>query len=269
MGNEPRSVFERLDDTESKLDSIDAKISELLKASSEAKPQKESADRKDTGPTQSKPVDAKESLHRFVRFSKKEYLWLGPDAEFRKAKSLLCLNALAMTILGVFPTIFTAIVIGFYSPFSVLENIWFVFSIVLTVYAFNFKARMSDADLKSHSCENFKQDADGTWRIYSEKKSFIWFRRLSNLSCVANIIMAWSMNQEPISIVSTIFEIILFGLSIASIFSYSNLFCMYGNFILYTNKNNAGDQVALVFDVMGKKLITYDDFKKKYGKILG
>lgn len=268
MENEPKSLFERLDGVESKVDSIDGKIDELLKAFAEAKTQKGATVQKvPTNPIPAKPVDKNAALHQFAKSAAKEYLWFGPSSKFRSAKALLCVNALALVILGIFPTIFTSIALGFYSPFSALENIWLVFSIILATYAFNFKARMSDTDLRSHSCENYMQDKDLTWRIYSEKKSFIWFRRLSNISCLVNIVIAWCVNQGPASIVATIFEILLFALSLASIFSYSNLFCMYGNFILYTNKNNVGDKVTLVFDVMSKKLITYEDFQKKYGKV--
>lgn len=267
MENEPRTVFDRLDGVENKVDSIDEKIDELLKAFVESEHQKAAVVQKPAAPTAPKPADKNAALREFMKSATKEYLWLGPSSKFRKAKTLLCINALALVILGIFPTVFTSIALGFYSPFSILENIWLVFSIVLSVYAFNFKERMLDTDLRSHSCENYKQDRDLTWRIYSEKKSFIWFRRFSNISCLANIAIIWFRNQGPASVVATIFEILLFALSITFIFSYASLTCMYGNFILYTNKNDVGDKVTLVFDVMGKKLITYEDFRKKFGKI--
>ena len=266
MENDSRSVFDRLDSQDRKLDSVDEKIDELIKAFNESKNQERKTS--DSNAKTQKAVDNKTRMFLFMRGAKKEYLWFGPDHDFSKSKRLLCLNMVLLIFAALFSTVFTSVAIGFYSTFTLFENIWLAFCIAMTVYSFNFKKRMLDTDLKSHSCENFKQDRDGTWRIYSYKKSFLWFRRLSDIACVANIIMMWCLNKGPMSIVATILEILLLGLTICTIFSYSNLFSMYGNFILYTNKNEANKTITLVWDNMGRKLMTYDDFNKKFGKTL-
>ncbi len=267
MENDERSVFERLDSVENKVGSIDSKIDDILKIYAQAI----STANKETPKVGAFGVDAKQAdektlLSVFVKRARKEYLWFGPSKEFQKSKSLLCLSAFATVSLSLLPTVCTSIAIGFYSPFSVFQNIWMIFSIVALTYALNFKERMSDSDLKDHSLENYQQDRDGTWRPISNKKSFIWFRRFSNISCLMNIVMMWCLNQGAMSIVATIFEILLLGVTLAFLFAYANLTSMYGNFILYTSKSDAGDDVTLVFDVMGKKLLTYEDFSKKFGK---
>jgi hypothetical protein len=48
------------------------------------------------------------------------------------------------------------------------------------------------------------------------------------------------------------------------IFAYIDLFCMYNSFILYTGKNYSnGNYITLIFDVYGKKLATYEEYKEK------
>lgn len=265
MDNDNRSLVDRLDATENKIDSVNEKVDELLKAINEFNKQNQCSSQNIKS---QKQIEKKTVLNDFIRKSKKEYIWFGPNNEFSKAKTLLCMNMLALIVVGVLSTIFSSIAIGFYSPFTLVENIWLIFTIVMATYSFNFKKKMSDVDLKNHSCENFSQDRDGTWRISSNKKSFIWFRRLSDISCIANIIMMCCLNQGGMSIVGTIFEVLMFGLTICTILSYSNLTCMYGNFIFYTYKNNSNQTITLVFDIMGRKLITYEEFDKKYGKTL-
>ncbi len=268
MENNEKSVFDRLNSIESQNDLQAQKLDDLIKAFNEFNSQNKKNVANKVKSEVQKQHDSKNALNEFMRTSKKEYLWFGPDHEFLKAKNLLCLNMLGLILVAILSTIITSIALGFYSPFSLLENIWLIFSLITTTCAFNFKKKMSDVDLKKHSIENYIQDRDGTWRIASHKKSFIWFRRFSNISCVANIIMMWCLNQGSMSIVATIFEVLMFGLTILSLLSYSNLTCMYGNFIFYTNKNNMNQITILVFDVTGRKLMTYDDFDKKYGKTL-
>ena len=181
--------------------------------------------------------------------------------------NVLCI---ALIIVGVLSTIFTSIAFKMYSTFSWFENIWLIFACVLFSYSVNAKKRMSDTDLKDHSNTVFIQDADGTWRdTNKEKKRFRWFRRISYIAVVCNIIAIWDQSQGAIAITATLFELAFAGITIGIFFAHINLFCMYGSFILFTGRNASNTKtVTLVFDVMAKKLAPYEEYKEEMKEYL-
>ncbi len=269
MDNDERSLFERMDSVEGKIDSQNSKVDELNETTKEVlRLLTEAQKNHKNGTVSQKQNDKRAALNGFIRKSQKEYFWFGTRSQFVKAKTLFCLNMVLLTFVGVLATVFTSIAIGIYSTFSLFENIWLIFSIIMTTYGFDWKRRISDIDYKNHSCNKFVQDRDGIWRVSSYKKTFLWFRRISDVCCIANIIMMWCINKGNTSIVATIFEVLMLVLTLLSIFSYSNLTSMYGNIILFTNKNRAGETITIVFDAISKKLMSYDEFEKKFNKIL-
>ena len=152
-----------------------------------------------------------------------------------------------------------------YSPFTLFENIWLIFACIMFSHSVNARKKMLDSDLREHSNTVFVQDADGTWRdTNKEKKRFRWFRRISYVAVICNIIVIWFQSKGSIAITATIFELAFAGITVGLFFAYINLFCMYGNFILFTGKNASNAQtITLIFDVIGKKLAPYEEYKEK------
>lgn len=132
-------------------------------------------------------------------------------------------------------------------------------------YSLNAKKRILDTDLKDHSNTVFVQDNNGTWRdTNKEKKRFRWFRRISYIAVVCNIIVLWVQSKGATAITATLFELAFAGITIGIFFAYINLFCMYGNLILFTGRNASNTEtVTLIFDVIGKKLAPYEEYKEK------
>ena len=244
MDNE-RSVFDRLDSIENLLE--DFVKQQPVPQSSDTKPQ----------------LSDQQILKNFIRSSKKEYLWFGSPNDFNKSKILVYILSALLILTGVVSTILTSIAFKIYSTFSLFENIWLVFACIMLSYSIYAKKRMADTDLRDHSCNVFMQDADGMWRdTNQEKKRFRWFRRISYVAAIANIIVIWTQSNGAIAIGATICELAFAGLSVGLYFAYINLFCMYGTFILFTGRNVTNTQnVTLVFDVIGKKLLPYEEFK--------
>ena len=241
-----RSVFDRLDSIENLLE--DFVKQQPVPQSSDTKPQ----------------ISDQQILNNFIKSSKKEHLWFGSLNDFNKSKKLVYILSALLIITGVISTILTSIAFKLYSTFSLFENIWLVFACIMLSYSIYAKKRMADTDLRDHSCNIFMQDADGTWRnTNKEKKRFRWLRRISYVAVIANIIVILTQSKGVIAISATIFELVFAGLTIGLYFAYINLFCMYGTFILFTGRNSNNTQnVTLVFDVIGKKLLSYEEFKK-------
>lgn len=81
---------------------------------------------------------------------------------------------------------------------------------------------------------------------------------------MCNIIVIWVQSKGSIAITATIFELAFAGITVGLFFAYINLFCMYGNFILFTGRNASNTEtITLIFDVIGKKLAPYEEYKEK------
>lgn len=263
MANNDRSVYERLDSIEATQSATQAQNEEiigLLKNLSNQQPVKQNIEVKPQP-----QISEQQLLRNFVKSSKKEHAWFGPIEEFNKSKKIVNILFVALIIVGVISTIFTSIAFKMYSTYSLFENIWLIFACIMFSYSLHAKKRMLDTDLRDHSNSVFIQDADGTWRdTNKEKKRFKWFRRISYIAVVANIIVIWSQSKGTIAICATIFELAFAGITIGLFFAYINLFCMYGNFILFTGRNASNtENVTLIFDVMRKKLAPYEEYKEK------
>ena len=263
MENKPQNVFDRLDSIEASQSATQAQneqILDLLNKLSNQQPVKQNVD------VRPQPhVSDQDLLRNFVKSSRKEHVWFGPINEFNKSKVIVNVLCVALIIVGILSTIFTSIAFKMYSTFSLFENIWLIFACILFSYSVNAKKRMLDTNLRDHSDTVFIQDADGTWRnTNKEKKRFRWFRRISYIAVVCNIIVIWIQSKGAIAITATLFELAFAGITIGIFFAYINLFCMYGNFILFTGRNASNtESVTLIFDVMAKKLAPYEEYKEK------
>lgn len=263
MENKPQNVFERLDSIEASQSATQAQNQQILDLLNKLSNQQQVHQNVQIG---SQPQASNQDIIRnFVKSSKKEHIWFGPISEFNKSKLIVNVLCVALIIVGVLSTIFTSIAFKMYSTFSLFENIWLIFACILFSYSVNAKKRMLDTDLRDHSDTVFIQDADGTWRnTNKEKKRFRWFRRISYIAVVCNIIVIWIQSKGAIAIIATLFELAFAGITIGLFFAYANLFCMYGNLILFTGRNALNTEtVTLIFDVIGKKLVPYEEYKEK------
>ena len=257
MENDNRSVFERLDSQDQKLDSI---IDILSKQQLQINHQNVVAQQ---------PKNDKQTLATFIKKSKKEYLWFGPTSKFNKSKNLMIILSGAFLVISIISTILTSIAIKMYSSFTLFENIWTIMSCFILSYSAHSKKRMTDIDMMGHSVYKYIQDADGTWRCTNQvKKKYKIFRIISYICVVANIIVIWKNSSGTLAIFATLFEIAFAGLTIGLFFAEINLSCMYGNIILFTGPGADGKLVTIVYDVIAKKLATYEEFQDKFKQIL-
>ena len=138
------------------------------------------------------------------------------------------------------------------------------------LYSASAKKRLEDTDLRDNSIDVFVQDDTGLWKnTGKEKKRFRWFRRISYFAVFNNIIFMWEQSKVGIAITATLFELAFAGITIGLFFAYSNLFCMYGNIILYTGRiAPKTETVTLIFDVILKKITPYEDCTDKMKEYL-
>ena len=207
MESDNRSLFERLDLQDQKLDSILGILSEQQSPIS-----KQNIDVK-------QQESGKQALASFIKKSKKEYLWVGTTIDFNKSKNLIIILSVIFLVVSLISTILTSIAFKMYSTFSLFENIWSIMSCFILGYSIHSKKRMTDIDMMEHSIYKYIQDANGTWRSTNkEKKKYKVFRIISYICVVANIILIWISSSGALAVFATLFEMAYTGLTIGVFF---------------------------------------------------
>lgn len=212
MENKPQNVFDRLDSIEASQSVTQAQNEQILDLLNKLSSQ---SVKQNAGVRPQPQISNQELLREFVKKSKKEHVWFGPINEFNKSKAIVNVLCVALIIVGVLSTIFTSIAFKMYSTFTLFENIWLIFACIMFSHSVNARKKMLDSDLRDHSNTVFVQDADGTWRdTNKEKKRFRWFRRISYVSVMCNIIVIWVQSKGSIAITATIFELAFAGITV-------------------------------------------------------
>lgn len=245
-------VESKVDDVSAKMDSLTAKIDGLLSV-------------KQTTTTTHQTENPQVVLKRFISKAKKEYCWLGPEADFQKEKktALILLAALIGTI--VLSTIFTSIALGLYSTFTLFENIWLIMMCFMAFYLVKAKRFYDCYEFSLTSCFKFIPDVDGVLRMGTLKKKYKVFLVLTCISAICNIIVVWMENKNGMALPATIFELAVLGLSIFA-FNFKSLDFFYGySNLRFTGANETtGQKVVLIFETPTNKLYAEEDYLKNF-----
>ena len=245
-------VESKVDDVSAKMDSLTAKIDGLLSA-------------KQTATTTHQTENPQVVLKRFISKAKKEYCWLGSEADFQKEKktALILLATLIGTI--VLSTIFTSIAFGLYSTFTLFENIWLIMMCFMAFYLVKAKRFYDCYEFSLTSCFKFEPDADGVLRMGAPNKKYKVFLVLTCISAICNIIVVWMENKNGMALPATIFELAVLGLSIF-VFNFKALDFFYGySNLRFTGANETtGQKVVLIYEPIMNKLYTEEDYLKQF-----
>jgi hypothetical protein len=253
------NIFDRVDGVESKvndvsakMDSLTAKIDGLLSV-------------KQTTTTTHQTENPQVVLKRFISKAKKEYCWLGSEADFQKEKKTALI--LLATLIGaiIFSTVFTSIALGLYSMFTLFENIWLIMMCFVAFYLVKAKRFYDCYEFSLTSCFKFEPDADGVLRMGAPNKKYKVFLVLTCISAICNIIVVWMENKNGMALPATIFELAVFGLSIF-VFNFKalNFFYGYSN-LRFTGANEAtGKKVVLIYEPIMNKLYSEEDYLKQF-----
>lgn len=257
METDSRSVFEILYSQEQKLD----QIMEILS--------QRQLQINDQNTINCEPTNVKQKLAEFIKKSKKEYLWFGPTSEFNKSKNLVSKLFSIFLVVSLISSILTSVAFKTYSTFTLFENIWTIMCCFIFSYCNYSKKRMTDVEMMEHSMYKYVKDSDGVWRCTNKPKlKYKIFRIISYICVFANIIVIWKSSSGALAIFATLFELLFAGLTIGLFFAEINFSCMYGNIILFTGKGSDNKPLTIVFDVITKKLVTYEEFEEKFKHIL-
>ena len=252
------NIFDRVDGVESKVDDVSAKMDSLTAKIDGLLSVKQTTSISQTENTQV-------VLKRFISKAKKEYCWLGSEADFQKEKktALILLAILMGTI--ILSTIFTSIAFGMYSTFTLFENIWFVMMGFMSFYLLKAKRFYESYEFSLTSCFRFEPDVDGVLRMGTPNKKYKVFLVLTCICAVCNIIVVWLENKSGMALPATIFELAVLGLSIF-VFNFKALDFFYGySNLRFTGVNETtGQKVVLIYEPIMNKLYTEEDYLKQF-----
>ena len=252
------NIFDRVDGVESKVDDVSAKMDSLTAKIDGLLSVKQTTSISQTENTQV-------VLKRFISKAKKEYCWLGSEADFQKEKktALILLAILMGTI--ILSTIFTSIAFGMYSTFTLFENIWFVMMGFMSFYLLKAKRFYESYEFSLTSCFRFEPDVDGVLRMGTPNKKYKVFLVLTCICAVCNIIVVWLENKSGMALPATIFELAVLGLSIF-VFNFKALDFFYGySNLRFTGANETtGQKVVLIYEPIMNKLYTEEDYLKQF-----
>lgn len=260
-----RSVYERLDSIDKKNDDERKMLAQILK---ELKGNK--AVNEDITKLKPNMPDNSQIISDFIRRASKESIWFGPEEEYKKSKVISIFVGILIIFVGILSTVITIAAQKNYSGFSIVENIWTIMAITIFSKSIYVSKRMPNELYKDHACTIFVQDNDGIWiDTLKEKKRYSIFRRLSYLCVIGNIVLIWANGGNSFAVGATILEILFLGLSVGLYFATTNLYSMYGIYVIATGRNMTNTRdVTLLLDMNQKKIRPMEDVDEKLAQYL-
>lgn len=267
-----KSVFERLDDISA---SQDVLLNEIEGVGNKVEDHFKDLDKKITNlqinlsSLQANKQTSKNEppMKTFARQAKKSWRWFGNNHEFYKAKNAAILASFLMLILGLVSTIITGISTGMYSPFSGIENIWLVFSIIYLVYACKAPIKCEvNAFARSTPLKGERDDTGMVFPCYGEKRVFRIFRLITLLSISGNFVWIWT-NRSNISWLATIVEVLFFASIVVANFVNLNLYLQYSICWLEGNGLMTGKKVTLIKMEHSKSFVLEKDFRETFPQL--
>ena len=199
-------------------------------------------------------------IEEFVRRSEKKVIWMD-DTNFEKNKIIVLIMGIIILITGFIQTVLLTKAIGFYSTFSLFENIWMFLTLLIIIYNFKHKKIMDPYKLSISSTFIFELNSYGVWEnTLDEKKRYKVFRILAYISCVLNIIYSINTSISPwYYLISIIFLVCTKLLSIFKEIINSG----YYGIISFTGKQlKSNNIVTIYYLIILKKFMSDEEFKE-------
>lgn len=248
------NVSQKLDDlifaTSAKLVDYEARISDL--------------ENKSTPKENHNRLNEKEALDSFLKSAKKSYRYLGNKKDFRRKKGWTILSLLLLFIMDIAASSVTTYVYKIYTTFTFLENIYFIFGVMMLTYVIIAKIKYDSGSLAKYSIHKYQQDKYGLYVPKKEKTSFKVFRIIALICPFCNIIVVWyNFSNFPSCITASVIELLFLGSVFFSYFMTTSFFK--GYCLIYLEGNNLVEdkETTLVFDPLVKKFFHLEDFQKK------
>ena len=244
--SENKTVFERLDE-------IDAKLDKAISGNS----QRETIQLSRENP--------QITLKRFIGRARKEYMWMGSRADFETEKQTVLKFVWILIGVGLLATIITSIAFKLYSTFTLFENIWLIMMLCTVKYIHKSQYYYECFEFSENSFFRFELDGDGVLRCGQLKKKYKCFSVITCICALCNIIVVWTEANMMLALIATLFELALGVLSIyVFYFKALDYFCGYCH-LRFTGRNDLNTQtISIIYDPLLNKLYAEEDYLKQF-----
>lgn len=262
-----KSIFDRLDDLSNQNQFTQEQNKEILNLLEKLNGEENTTEK--SRRSQKRTINNKELLDSIVKESSKEYMFFGSKKTLDNLKIVLKILCVSLIIVVLLAAIFTSLASKMFVFFSILEIIWVVYAIKITMKTCNITYRIKDYKMKELSCYLYEKDKDNTFRNTGvEFKRYKVFRILSYITVVCNLSMAWYKGIIVFAVPATIFELMVVLFTILITVVRSKIIFSYGNIIIFDYDDLVtNESIQLIGDYADGKLYTYDNYMKKYGDL--
>lgn len=200
-------------------------------------------------------------INWFFKNCKKSWRWFGNQQDFDKSKKKAYISYFILFALGIISSLITSFSASLYTTFTLFENIWLFFNIVLLIYASKAKLKYQSVDLANNTNYKYTIDEYGLWNPGPEKKHYKVLRWLSIISVIGNIIYVWCTTSK-MPWLATIFEALFLASIIFSYFMNRDLFEGYTFVYLEGPNYSHTEDIKLIWDNVSNRLDTEEEYKK-------
>lgn len=205
------------------------------------------------------------TLKEFLADARQSWLWCGAADAFGKEKTRALLFGGLVLFLGLFSTLLNCAAIGFYSTFSLFENIWLLDTVFAMCHMVRMRRLHEVNDLSRHWWRRVSYDANGFLIHGRMKKRYKVFLVLSIISGFFNIVDCFAENVRGTSfnVAATVIEL-LFIVACVVFIRFADDFTFGYGFTRLDGQDLSGNSVTLFYTPIENKLYRERDFYQQY-----
>lgn len=202
------------------------------------------------------------SFKHFVSGASQEYLWFGTRALFEKNRKAAFWITVVSVIMMLAATVMTTVSVGYYTTYTLFENIWLLLSACIMKYVYKAKRQYPIFEYWENCIGRLAFDNDGVLRPRGCKKKYKWFRILAYICFVINAIYVFMENGSYV-VFAAVLELLSLLLCILAFRKTTDLFLMYDTIRLRGKVNGNGEVRSLILTLMDNKLYHEQDYMEK------
>lgn len=211
------------------------------------------------------------NIMNFIRNSHKRFIWHGNKYDSESYKSSFTYICLASLFCGILGTILISFSYGFYTTFSLFENILLISIIIRTIKVKNTGKLMNQNDVSEKSIYSYRVIPN--FMIYqSTGKMKTKHKVILTLAIISFILNCIYISLAPTNVMLYIFGIIFNSIFIVlSIYFYyksCKYYQLYHLIIMNGKISIESQEFSIVYDCLINVFYSYEEFDKKYKKYL-
>ena len=169
-----------------------------------------------------------ENVAQFSARAEQTYIWGYTNEGYKRSKMIGMVILVLNMILQVVVTIVSTKVLGIYSTYTFLENLWLIFQITMLKQMIKARRKYSSIYLAYDTPFKETKNQFGVLSFEEPKKKYIAFMIICCIGCVLNILWFWIEDIQLVyAIIATILELAMVATTIASYWRVAGFFSEY------------------------------------------